>query len=454
MTSTRLAAAIVLLTAGAMRASAAPTAPTTPAQESLAELLPARARAAFILRKSAIAPLRDLVFNDVEMMRELQPYLERTVGLDLTRLEGVAAFTSNPTAPSPGIAILLRIPSATAGMLKLPVAGEGGGTPLYRLDRDVVCARTKFGVVLGSEPEVRAVVAVDRGHEAALPRDAGLGRLLAEGARDVDAVLAVGPGALPPDKTMGVEDGYLVYRRDGSIELSLQGDPAQLHALRGMAQGAVQMGLAALAQRKEQATAGKDPWLGSAAIIAYHEARRLAAELDPKLEGRALKVRYRPPITSALGGPAAMVVVVGALTAIAIPTFTKYLKRAKTTEARTGVNALANEVSTLIESEPKRAAALRPTEWTPKAGCCGQPDNRCAPEATQWQVPTWKALGFSVGEPSYYQYRVRVDGKGPTARIVVEARGDLDCDGTFSSYRMTIPLSGPRTPLETEHEME
>jgi len=430
-------------------------APARAAQESLVELIPARARAAAIVRKGAIGPLRDFLASDAEMMRELEPYLERSLGIDLTRLEGLAVFTTDVAKVDGHLGILLRIP-AGGSALKLPAAGDAGGTPMYKVDRDVVCARTRAGLVLGSEGEVRAVVAVERGREPALPRDAGLGRLLATDAADVDFVVAVGPGALPPDKTMGVEDGLLVYRHGGTAELALHGDPTQLKALSAIILGGVQMGLSQLQQEKDKSTATNDPWKGAAAIIAYHQAKRLAAELEPKVEGNALKMRYRVPDTAQLGGSSLTLAVVGGMAAIAIPAFTKYVRRSKSVEATTNVRVLADAVLALGDS-PKKASALRSTEWTPKAGCCGQADNKCAPDAKAWDAATWKALGFSVKDPHYYQYRVRVEGKGAATRVTVEARGDLDCDGDYSSFRRTIGYgaNGPASEgLQSDNETE
>jgi len=100
-------------------------------QESLAELIPARARVAAVLRKNAIAPLRDLITNDPDMLRELQPYLERVIGIDLTRIEGAALFVTDTTNVEGHVAMLVRIPAA-GNALKLPSIGDAGGTPLYR----------------------------------------------------------------------------------------------------------------------------------------------------------------------------------------------------------------------------------------------------------------------------------------------------------------------------------
>jgi len=273
---------------------------------------------------------------------------------------------------------------------------------------------------------------------------------------DVDFVIAVGPGALPPDKTMGVEDGILMVRHSGSFELALHGDPAQLQNLRGMAMGGIQIALSSMTQEKDKVVAGNDPWAGVGAILAYYKAKKLAVELEPKVEGNALVVRYKLPDTSTLSGPSMTIALGGVLAAVAVPAFQKYVRRSKTVEATMNVRKLADLVSALAVEAPKKLTSIRSTDWTPKHGCCGQPGDKCAPDPKAWQAAPWKMLGFSVDEQHYYQYRVRAEGKGQSAKIHVEARGDLDCDGQFSLFRRTVGLGSDASSSApySENEVE
>ena len=100
-----------------------------------------------------------------------------------------------------------------------------------------------------------------------------------------------------------------------------------------------------------------------------------------------------------------------------------------------------------------KLTALRSTDWAPAARCCGQPDNRCVPEPKAWAAPTWKALAFSVDDPNRYQYRIVVDTKQKPARVTVEARGDLDCNNSLSSFKQTITI-GPNGPESGELEIQ
>ena len=66
-----------------------------------------------------------------------------------------------------------------------------------------------------------------------------------------------------------------------------------------------------------------------------------------------------------------------------------------------------------------------------------------------WEGEPWKTLGFALDEAHYYQYRVTRDGGG----FVVEARGDLDCDGVFGRFSRQVTPDGV-SPLQSEKEIE
>ncbi|MCK5796362.1 MAG: hypothetical protein KAI47_04210 [Deltaproteobacteria bacterium] len=140
----------------------------------------------------------------------------------------------------------------------------------------------------------------------------------------------------------------------------------------------------------------------------------------------ALKKRQKGALFTTITGIAA---------AIAIPAFVKYLHRSKAMEARVNVRRLAMLVrmARLDNKLPRMTSG-----WIPVKPCCKSPKGRCAPDAALWSKPPWKILRFDVRDPSYFQYRYRFDGK----KVVVEARGDFDCDGAFSHYQMEGTVKG------------
>jgi len=133
-----------------------------------------------------------------------------------------------------------------------------------------------------------------------------------------------------------------------------------------------------------------------------------------------------------------VVAIVGILAVVAVPAFMDYIKRSKKSEAvlqldKIGKNnkrAYAETGSYVVGPGP--AIDLPGKPGGPGGGCCGGPNNHCAPEPGSFASdPTWAALDFQIDEPSLfiYSYNATV-GTDFTAKAV----GDLDCDGTEITY--------------------
>ena len=177
-----------------------------------------------------------------------------------------------------------------------------------------------------------------------------------------------------------------------------------------------------------------------------------------------------------------VVAIIGVLAAVAIPAFTKYIAKAKTSEAKTFVKKIYDGARAYYQ-EPnygtKTLTALPPqfpgetnvivhsTGFSKlinlgglsvgQAGseCCavnhllGQ--EKCLPDSEVWQgepgdrgaANVWPALQFSVEDPSFYAYgynRISSPIAGRTGTVqdqfTASALGDLDCDGTNSKFAM------------------
>jgi len=148
-----------------------------------------------------------------------------------------------------------------------------------------------------------------------------------------------------------------------------------------------------------------------------------------------------------------VVAIIGILAAVAIPAFMKYIKKSKTSEARTHVQKIyagareywmdRNTAAGQIQADSPQFPA--PTEqWTADQNCCamqGSGNEKCAPSQALWDTPTWRALKFSMDDPHYYAYAytVNVGAAGDVTgghNFTALARGDLDCDGDFSQFSM------------------
>ena len=154
---------------------------------------------------------------------------------------------------------------------------------------------------------------------------------------------------------------------------------------------------------------------------------------------------YPPPPKKAsllwlwiLLGVGGVVVVLGILAAIAIPSFMEYQKKAKHSEAELNLNALGKGAKAAYHENgefPRGSSGPTP----PLGACCSGPNHKCEAKQSDWvgsyDNPTvWDALDFEQTAPFLfsYSYEGSADGQSFTAK----AHGDLDCDGTFIEYEL------------------
>lgn len=129
----------------------------------------------------------------------------------------------------------------------------------------------------------------------------------------------------------------------------------------------------------------------------------------------------------ALGSIAVLIVLTGVLAAIAIPAFMSYLARAKVAEAR----------SNLLSIHSGLAAAVAERGWTEAPHIPRTPvEVGCGSKTlVTWsdEDPGWSTIGFGPAEPLYYSYELQ---PLPGRAYVIRATGDLDCDGTYSTFEL------------------
>lgn len=63
-------------------------------------------------------------------------------------------------------------------------------------------------------------------------------------------------------------------------------------------------------------------------------------------------------------------------------------------------------------------------------------DGRCDPNPLFWNQATWVALHFELNTPHLFQYEYASQGKKRAARFQAMAYGDLDCDGDLSTFQL------------------
>jgi prepilin-type N-terminal cleavage/methylation domain-containing protein len=144
-----------------------------------------------------------------------------------------------------------------------------------------------------------------------------------------------------------------------------------------------------------------------------------------------------------------VVAIIGILASVAIPSFIKYIRRSKTTEATMNVRKMYEGLVSYYAADhsdgnggilPKQFPD--PVGWTPAQGACCPA--KCPPSAALWNGPSWSAINFGMDDPHYFSYQISAGaGTGNTVGdfIQLEASGDLNCDGAvYSLFRRTATV--------------
>jgi prepilin-type N-terminal cleavage/methylation domain-containing protein len=159
-----------------------------------------------------------------------------------------------------------------------------------------------------------------------------------------------------------------------------------------------------------------------------------------------------------------VVAIIGILAAVAIPAFTRYVKKSRTAEATQHLNKIWQGALAYYESDHMAAgAAVGQVNILPKqfpaggaaaaaesATACGcQQGGRCAGNAAVWNTDAqWAALNFSLPDPHNYMPGYTGAGTGTASTFIGTAVGDLDCDATYATFQRqgrVDPVSGDVT---------
>jgi len=158
------------------------------------------------------------------------------------------------------------------------------------------------------------------------------------------------------------------------------------------------------------------------------------------------------------GAVAVVVVILGILAAIAIPSFIRYKRRAAAAEATLSLSRIAFGATSYYDARaPDAGDAFPPsTDWTPAVPPCESGSPAYEPRDEDWAHATWRALGFVMATSHRYRYRfTRI--ADPAPGFVVEAEGDLNCNGVRAHYARRGRLIDGRVvvgPVEREHPLD
>jgi type IV pilus assembly protein PilA len=152
-----------------------------------------------------------------------------------------------------------------------------------------------------------------------------------------------------------------------------------------------------------------------------------------------------------------VVAIVGILAALAIYGVSKYMKSAKTAEARNSLGQLTKDASAAFNREKMASAVLAGGAATAVSNTlCGTAaakvpalaakikGSKYQSLATEWEAGDastgWQCLKFSMSEPQYFQYGYTATPSPSTGatgnKFAATAEGDLDADGVLSKFQM------------------
>ncbi len=143
-----------------------------------------------------------------------------------------------------------------------------------------------------------------------------------------------------------------------------------------------------------------------------------------------------------------VVAIIGILAAVAIPAFTRYVKKSRTAEAVGHLNkewagSLAYYESDHISSGgtplpkqfPTGASNPGAAGWASSTECGCQTGSRCIASNSIWNTDgVWQALNFSLPDPHNYMPGYTGSGTGSAAQFTAYAKGDLNCNSTLSHF--------------------
>ncbi|HMI93598.1 MAG TPA: DUF4190 domain-containing protein [Polyangiales bacterium] len=124
------------------------------------------------------------------------------------------------------------------------------------------------------------------------------------------------------------------------------------------------------------------------------------------------------------------VVLNGILAALAVPAFIGYVRRSKTTEVTSNLNAIYAR----LEERHGQQGGIESIALTPGEIPCGNPHAWTAEELARFA-----GLGFAPAGPTNYSYEVVASPPDvPDAVAVIRGHGDLDCDGQTSLFELAV----------------
>ncbi len=441
---------------GTKKAMKEAKAPPAPASDRMLDRVPASAIGALIVRESSLQSVISMMRSDPEGDAELGAYMRSHIGVDILQLRGAvfyviagqdndwaAFFLMDAEEPLPGTAI-----------------GRYRERGVWQLSEDPVIYGSVLadGIAVGTPQGLTEAMDLAAGEADALGPESPLGVLASAGATlDAEVVLAAtfshpAAAALGEDvQRFGLQHAFFAVDGGGNMELRVRGsDPAALDNAVAILEQAKGHAMSLARASADETKAGEDPWEGAGAIVAYHRLRSFLAEVGPVREGNDLVARYAMPD---MGGS---VPLMGLAAALAVPSFTGYMRRANTSEATANLEAMfvaleASHRAALEKAGKSKGKRRRAVAKLRKLRIKATPDEVPC-EEVEWtpkQIARFEKVGFAPEGPQLFRYEVgspkalgiklpKEDARGTI--LVLRAAGDQDCDQELSTFDLYLSV--------------
>jgi prepilin-type N-terminal cleavage/methylation domain-containing protein len=140
--------------------------------------------------------------------------------------------------------------------------------------------------------------------------------------------------------------------------------------------------------------------------------------------------------------------IVGILAAIAIPAFTRYVRRSRTAEAAGHLNKMwagattyyMSDFTTIVGGQGLARAKQFPSPDAAferdAANCCAEVGGRCPGGSSVWASDSvWVALKFALADPHTYVPGYTGANTGSSSKFTAMAIGNLNCNTVYSEFR-------------------
>ncbi len=144
-----------------------------------------------------------------------------------------------------------------------------------------------------------------------------------------------------------------------------------------------------------------------------------------------------------------VVAIIGILAAVAIPAFLKYIRKSKTTEARTNIRKIYDgEVAYYQEEHVLQSGALISKQFVSATANPPLASIGVNKITASWEDSSWVALNFGSDSPVLFSYAVDATGLNNAAAFTAIAQGDLDDDNSLSTFQRVATVNSATGEIE------